>query len=90
MEMPQTHCHPTVSATLLFKRHKLIATHCHVTIETPSRPNLSQYVEDCKALQADIDSVPQWCVENCMELKMQKNKLYLLRVKPTAFILIAM
>jgi hypothetical protein len=23
-------------------------------------------VEDCKALQADIDSVHQWCGENCM------------------------
>jgi hypothetical protein len=26
MEMPQTHCYPTVTVTLLWKRHKLIAT----------------------------------------------------------------
>jgi hypothetical protein len=25
-------------------------------------------VEDCKSVQADIDSVKEWCVENCMEI----------------------
>jgi hypothetical protein len=32
-------------------------------------------VEDCKALRADIDSVHQWCGENCMEPNIQKNKI---------------
>jgi hypothetical protein len=30
-------------------------------------------VEDCKALQADISLVHQWCGENCMELNIQKT-----------------
>jgi hypothetical protein len=33
MEMKPTHFHPTVRVPLLWKRHKLIATHCHVTME---------------------------------------------------------
>jgi hypothetical protein len=32
-------------------------------------------VEDCKALQVDIDAVQQWCGENCTELSIQKNKI---------------
>jgi hypothetical protein len=34
-------------------------------------------VEDCKSLQADIDSVQQWCGENHMELSIEKTKIYL-------------
>jgi hypothetical protein len=30
-------------------------------------------VEDCKALQVDINAVQQWCDENCMELSIQKT-----------------
>jgi hypothetical protein len=32
-------------------------------------------VEDCKALQLDIDAVQQWCRENGMELNIQKTKI---------------
>jgi hypothetical protein len=31
-------------------------------------------VKDCKAFQVDIDSIQQWCVENCMEFNIQKTK----------------
>jgi retron-type reverse transcriptase len=31
--------------------------------------------EDCKALQADTDSVQQWYVQNSMELNTQKTKI---------------
>jgi hypothetical protein len=31
--------------------------------------------EDCKSLQADIDSVQLWCADNHMELNVQKTKI---------------
>jgi hypothetical protein len=32
-------------------------------------------VEDCEALQVDIDAVQQWCGENGVELNIQKIKI---------------
>jgi hypothetical protein len=37
--------------------------------------DLSRHVEECKALQAHIDSIHQWCGENCVELNIQKTKI---------------
>jgi hypothetical protein len=36
---------------------------------------MTKSVEDCKALQADINSVQQWCGKNYMQLNIQKNKI---------------
>jgi hypothetical protein len=32
-------------------------------------------VEDCEALQVDIDAVQQWCGDNGMEPNIQKTKI---------------
>jgi hypothetical protein len=47
-------------------------------------------VENCKSLQADIESVQHWCGENHMELKFIELKLYFSHVRPTVSILITM
>lgn len=42
---------------------------------------MTKYVEDCEALRATINSVQRYCVENCMELIIQKIKITYFKLK---------